>query len=151
MIETDLDGCPCYLNTNGETETKLLELFDDNQRIRTLRRGCCSYFVVLDNNKLLDIDFNNYSDKPTRYIFTLYEDADKCFAVHDVNPGAHSNHMLVMDSKGHEINQIDYENLKGGASLDFDMSSAFQTYLIDIIEPTSIEQIKERAKKGRTK
>ena len=144
----------CIINGCVDEHKKIQELFDYYQRIRSTKKGWITYYVILDNNKLLTINYNNF-DKvdvgPTRFIFSLHNDADKCYALYVPNPGAYSNHMLVMDSQNHEINNIDYNYSEGGYSLDIDFSKKSQAFIKDLIKPTSIEQIKERARKTRSK
>ena len=158
-IERDLCCGLHYIQPKEIVDTKLIDLFDDDQRIRTTRNNWCSYYVVLDNNKLLIIHYNNhgkYDDRPTKFIFELYSDADKCCVLFEPDPGAYSNNMRVIDSKGHDIDNLQYvENksyrIAGSYSLDLDMSSIGTEFLVNLIRPTSIEQIKERAKKPRTR
>lgn len=158
-IEKDLCIGMKYLQPKEIVDTKLAELFDDNQRIRTTRNYWCSYYIILDNNKLLIIHYNNYGkydDRPTKFIFELYPSADECYVYYEPNPGAYSNNMRVIDSKGHDIDNLQYvENksysLAGSYSIDLDMSSIGTEFLINLIRPTSIEQIKERARKQKTR
>lgn len=155
-IEENIGVTPCNLifNANEGEHEKILELFDNNQRIRSVKKGWMTYYVILDNNTLLTINYNNF-DKvdigPTRFIFSLHDNADKCYVLYVPNPGAYSNHMLVMDSQNHEINNIDYNYSEGGYSLDVDFSNINKTFIKDLINPTSIEQMKERARKTRRK
>ena len=134
-------------------QEKIIELFENDQRIRSIKKGWITYYVILDNNKLLTINYDNFGKEevPTRFRFSLHNNADKCYVLYVPNPGAYSNHMLVMDSQNHEINNIDYNYSEGGYSLDVDFSNINKAFIKDLINPTSIEQMKERARKTRRK
>jgi hypothetical protein len=158
-IEKDIMASLYHRQTKEAVDTKLLELFDDDQRIRTIRNGWCSNFIILNNNRLLVISYNNYDkydDRPTRFLFSLHPDANMCIVRYVPNPGAYSNNMQVIDYRGHEINDLQavdnrrYE-IGGCYASNLDMSSIGTEFLINLIRPTSIEQIKERARKQKTR
>ena len=82
--------------------------------------------------------------RATKFIFSIYPDADKCIVRYIPSREKYRNIIQVLDKKGHEIGEA-------GQSIDIDISLLGKVAFEDLVEPTSIEQIKERAKKGRTK
>lgn len=147
VIEKGTEMGLYYFELEEEIYTKLLTLFDEGQRIRTLKDGWCSYYVRLDNNKLLNFHYNNcdkMDTRATKFIFSIYPDADKCIVRYIPSREKYRNIIQVLDKRGHEIGEA-------GQSIDIDISLLGKVAFEDLVEPTSIEQIKERAKKGRTK
>ena len=143
-IERDVILGPCYFETRDVVDTKLSELFDGKQVIRSIRNDWGHYYILLDNNELLVISFSGYDkEKRTAFKFDLYPYGDKCYLHFVRNPEAYSNDYQVFDSNGNPIDDPAH-------FLDtFDFRK--NVYIKDVVVPTSIEQIKERARKGRTK
>ena len=126
-----------------ELESRIFFLFDENQRITACGDGLGFYYAVLTNNKLLEITFDMGNKLLSEFRFNLYDDADK-FIVEITKP--HPQGFIFIQLINANGNAITNSNLS------FDVNENDNgKHITDLIEPISIEQIKERGIEAVTK
>ncbi len=136
----------CDRRDISNTETKLLEFFNGDERVLTCgtdqwEETWGHYYILLEDNSLLTIAFNNfgkYDNVPTRFCFGIYPKGDKCFFSYVPNPGAYSCIYQIRDGEGKDIDEKNSVYILDGTYQD--------VLLKDLVKPISLEEIKERAK-----
>ena len=137
-IERGYDVSYRELVTNNGNTT-LFDLFNSDEKLFVYRRDnhmrlCTGHFILLTNNRLLTVGYN---EEGTGFLFRIYPEGDKCFASCTPLPNGFKPLYKICDSKGKTIGyDLHIHTLDGTCP---------KVLLKDIIKPISVETIKERA------